>query len=305
MKRRFLFTTSFYLAFASAFAFGQNLWASACCGGGFSGPSLITGDDRAMLSSSYSQSVIRDDAEASGYWRRRNVAENLETVTIQASHIFWDRWQAGLNIPAVRRSRAGEISSGLGDIAATLGYEILPDWDYHPIRPKGIGFLQLVAPTGKSIQESDSTQQLDARGRGFWALGLGAIFTKTFSRWDAFSSTDLHKSFEKNYASSQGSGRLIPGWGGSFGLGGGFNFGDYRVGSSLTWNYEDAVEVRGEPSSKGAPQRFVTAGLSLSKSLSDEWTFLGQISDQRLFGAPQNTTLGQTFLLQIQKRWLR
>jgi len=301
MKLRFLFIINLL----SIWMTPDLIWASACCGGNFSGPALITGDDKALLSQSLSYSQIDTDVESSGLWRKREQVETSQILNLQMSHVFWDRWQAGLGVPVIQRSRAQTSSSGIGDVAASLGYEYLPDWDYHPIRPKGIGYLQLILPTGKAIQESDSRFQLEARGRGFWALGAGTMLTKNLNSWDVFSSFDLHRSFEKNYASSQGSGRLKPGWGGSAGLGGGYHWGNYRLGSSLIWNYEDPIDLQGSPSSQGSPQRFVTASASLSYLFENEWSLTAQYSDQGLFGSPLNTTLSQSVSLQLQKRWLR
>ncbi len=302
MLRTFLFITSFL---AATLLLSAEALASACCGGNFSGPSLITGDDKALVSQSVSLAKIDTDVEASGLWRKRDQAERMETLNLQGSHVFGERWQAGASVPVIKRARSQETSSGFGDLSANLGYEYWPDWEYHPIRPKGIGYLQLILPTGKSIQESDLASQLDARGRGFWALGAGTVLTKNFATVDVFSQADLHKSFEKDYTSSQSSGRLKPGWGGSLGLGGGYHFSKYRFGTSLIWNYEDAVDVEGDIQSKGAPQRFVTAAVNLSWLLENEWSILIQAADQGLFGAPSNTTLSQTVMLQIQKRWLR
>jgi hypothetical protein len=304
MKLQFRFIISFFLLISITLSATQAL-ASACCGGNFSGPALITGDDQALISQTYSYGRIQTDVEASGLWRKLDTPESLETWSLQASHVFWDRWQAGLGVPIIKRSRDGESSSGIGDTAATLGYEYLPDWEYHPIRPKGVGYLQLVAPTGRSVQETESPLQLEARGHGFWALGIGTSLTKNFTRWDLFSTLAVHRSFEKNYANSQSSGQLMPGWGESIGVGAGYHLGNYRLGSSILWNYEDAVEVRGSAPMSGAPQRFVTAAASLSYAFEHEWSLTAQYSDQSLLGSPSNTTLSQNFSLQIQKRWLR
>jgi hypothetical protein len=280
--------------------------ASACCGGNFSGPALITGDDQNQFSPSLTYSRIDTDVESSGLWRKRSEPETVKSLSLQASHVFWDRWQAGLGIPVLQRSRGVFTESGIGDVSANLGYEYWNDWDYHPIRPKGIGYLQLIAPSGKSIDESDSRYQLDVQGRGFWALGIGTVLTKTFTRWDAFSSFDLHRSFEKNASTAQGPTRLKPGWGGSASLGAGFHFENFRLGSSLSWNYEDPVDTESATfSSEGSPQRFVTAAASLTWILENEWSFTAQYADQGLIGSPVNTTLSQSVSLQLQKRWLR
>jgi hypothetical protein len=292
----------FLLLFSSA---SPATWAAACCGGGFSVPSLITGDEKAQLSTSYGYSQITDEVGTDNYWRRRETNESSETLKIEASHIFADRFQSGVTVPVVRRSRSGEQSSGLGDVSGVMGYEYLPDWDYNPWRPRGHGYLQMTAPTGRSINEADATYQLDSRGRGFWAIGVGTVLSKAIGRWDVLSTIEGHRSFDKRYSNSQTSGTLKPGYGGSFGLGAGYNWRSLRFGAGLSWLYEDAVSMRGTVNAEGSPQRYTTATLSASYILPHEWTATLTYADQTQFGRPVNTTLGRGATLFLQKRWLR
>lgn len=289
------------------FSFGvvENAFAAACCGGGFATPSLISGDDRAQITSSLSHSEIHADAYTSGLWKKRETKESTEILRLDAAHIFEDRWQTGVSIPVVKRSRSGESSSGFGDISALVGYEYLPDWDYHPYRPKGIGFLQLVFPTGKSVYESDTTYGLDSRGRGFWALGVGTLLTKAFGKYDAFINAEVHRSFDKKINENGIDGTLKPGWGGNFGLGLGYNTSQFRFGSNLTWSYEEAVAIEGTTSSEGSLQRFATLGLTASYLVSDEWATTLSYSDQTIVGSPYNTSLSKSVMLMLQRRWLR
>jgi hypothetical protein len=279
--------------------------AAACCGGGFAAPSLIAGDDKAMLTATYGYSQVLDDIGSDSLWRQRQDQETSTTYKLEGAHIFSDRWQAGASVPVVTRTRARTSSSGFGDIAGNLGYEYLPDWDYSAWRPKGIGFFQLTVPTGRSINESDSRYQLDARGRGFWAIGLGTLLTKTVSNWDFFTDIDVHRSFARRFSNSQMSGTLTPGYGGDLGLGAGYNLKDFRIGGAITWTYEDPVDLSGPTSSKGAAQRFATATASLSYLMPDDWAATLTYSDQTLFGSPLNTTLARGVLLLLQKRFPR
>lgn len=285
--------------------FLQQAHGAACCGGGFATPSIIAGDDKAMMTSSFSYSQLHADVYTNGLWKKREELENSETLRIDGAHIFNDRWQAGFSVPVIRRSRSNESSSGFGDASALLGYEYLPDWDYHPYRPKGIGFLQLVLPTGKSVYESNTAYGLDSRGRGFWALGAGTLLTKTFRKWDAFVNLEMHRSFNKTINENSIQGTLKPGWGGNSGFGIGYNTTQFRFGGNLTWSYEDAVAVEGTVDSEGALQRFTTAGLTASFLASDEWASTLSYSDQTLFGNPSNTSLSKTVMLMLQRRWLR
>src|SRR4051812_47158532 len=101
---------------------GMRAFAAACCGGGFAAPALIVGDDRAQVTMSYGYSRVLSDVDSSSLWHNRAEKESSETYKIEAAHIFYDQWQAGISAPAVRRARDGESEFGLGDVATTLGY---------------------------------------------------------------------------------------------------------------------------------------------------------------------------------------
>lgn len=288
----------------------HQVWAAACCGGGSSSASLISSDHRAILGTSYSyfQTVI-DHVDGAGLWMPASDTQSTETLKVDYSHTWMDRFQTGISLPFVNRKRAGQNQSGLGDVAITQGYEYLPDWDYNPWRPQGIGFLQLTVPTGTSIQEADDFYKLSSRGRGFWSLGLGTLLSKNWRAWDASAQVEIHKSFSKHVNNDSFQGVLIPGWGESLNLGAGFNFRDYRVGSSLGLFYEDPVRTQSDryanESQDAILQRYVTASMSFSYMPVEDWGFILTYSDQTLFGSPVNTSLGRSMTFLAQKKWAR
>ncbi len=282
-------------------------YGAACCGGGFATPAIISGDDKAQLTSSISSTeVIVDNVDSNGIWRTWDNHQKVQTLKIEAAHIFWDRYQAGFSMPIIQRSRDGQNYSGLGDVSASLGYEYLPDWNYNPWRPKGIGYLQLTFPTGKSRADSE-VGGLDSRGNGFWAFSVGTLLTKSWSRFDSYLSFDIHRSFGKEISNLQFSGNLEPGFGGNLGLGLGYNFKDYRLGSGVTWTYEDPIQTKSNSgvADNGFVERYATALFSASYLASDQWSGTFSYTDQTLFGSPVNTSLGRGVLLQIQRRWSR
>jgi hypothetical protein len=159
-------------------------------------------------------------------------------------------------------------------------------------------------PTGKSRAESE-IGGLDSRGNGFWAIGLGTLLTKTLGVWDVFSMLEAHRSFDKKVDNSQIQGTLQPGYGGNFGVGGGYNLKDWRLGTSITWTYEDPINIVGNTNSSGSVERYATAALTASYLASDEWAGTLSYADQTLFGSPVNTSLGRTVALQLQRKWGR
>jgi len=279
------------------------VWASACCGGAFSIPAIITGDDAGQLSTSFSQSKIQADVTANGVWLPRDASDVSQILKIDGAHIIGDRFQAGFSIPVQTRTREGAMggtSSGFGDIALQGAYEYLPDWDYNPYRPKGVGFLTLTLPTGKTLEESlPEDGGLSARGRGYWAVGAGTVLTKSFQAWDFNSTFEVHHSF----ARTVGEKTYTPGYGGSFSAGAGWNTATWRLGGAVAWNQEEGVKVSGE--TQASAQRYATGTLLASYLMPDSWTAIVSYSDQTLFGNPTTTTLSKSAMVLLQKRWAR
>lgn len=294
----------FFLLFFSVGALGGlEARGAACCGGGSSAPALILGDDRAILTTSYALARVTDDVGSDGLWRRRDGRDLGETFRIDAAHIFADRWQAGAGLPITRRTRGSEQATGAGDLSATLGYEYLPEWEYHPFRPRGMGFLQLIAPTGKSIYDSESP--LDARGRGFWSMGAGTVLTKISGPWDLAATLEYHRASARSSTIAGAPATLRPGFGGRAELAAGWSAGPWRLGAALAGLREDAVAVEGPIPSAGAEQRLATGTLTASYAFPGEWSATLAFADQTAFGAPSSTSLEKSFAVSLQKRWLR
>jgi hypothetical protein len=290
--------------FFSFFLLAPNLLlAAACCGGGFAIPSIITGDDKAQVTTSYSYSKIETDVFTNGVWQKRNSDDISNIYKIEMARIFLDRYQAGVSIPIQTRTLSSGTSTGLGDISGVMGYEYLPDWTYSTWRPRGVGFLTLTLPTGKSIYES--TTGLNSQGRGFFSVGLGTTLTKTWTNWDANTTLEIHRSFDKIMSNSQNVGNIMPGFGNSLSVGAGYSIADLRIGSNLSWFNEDAVDVEGTISSKGSEQKFAALTASVNYLFKESWAGSLSYSDQTILGDPTNTTLSKSVQISLQKRWAR
>ncbi|MFZ3230358.1 MAG: serine protease spb1 [Pseudobdellovibrio sp.] len=272
-------------------------------------PALITGDDQSMVTTSYSYSRVDTDVTDQGVWIKRSENDLTSRILkIDAATIFKDQYQVGFSLPIQTRNKSGVTggeSTGLGDVSGLIGYEYLPDWDYNPWRPHGVGFLSITLPTGKSIQESDTISGIDSRGRGFWAVGIGTTLTKAWTVWDANSTLEIHRAFEKSVHNSQIDGSVKPGFGSSFSAGGGYNIKDLRLGTSIGWSYEDPIQVDGLSPSRGAVERFATGTVSASYLFEKDWAGIFNYSDQTIFGNPTRTTLSKTVSVSLQKRWAR
>lgn len=283
----------------------SSLQASSCCGGGSSvSGALISGDDKAILNFSYSTSDIKTRVDSQGLWKKDSNDDPKTNAKLEGSHIFLDRFQAGLSM-----QMSGEESQSsqqqIGDAVLTLAYEAMPDWDYNPIRPKGIAFLNLTAPTGHSVYDKQSANTLNV-GRGFWSIGLGALFLKSYKKWDASSTLETHRFLNRNDNSiANQSVQIKPGQGYSVGFGLGYNLKDFRLGLGADFNYEDPIRVRGDIHDESSLKRFSNLSFSLNYLVDSFWSCKLAYADQTVLGAPLSSELAQSWSFSVQKKWSR
>ncbi len=280
------------------------VFAAACCGGGLAAPAMVLGDERAQGTLGYTFTEMAADVGSDSLWRKRESFESRETFKLDGAQVFFDRWQAGASVSVVRRRQSGDSFSGIGDIGTTLAYEVLPEWEYNPWKPRGWAYLTAEWPTGKSIFE-DSSRPISGVGRGLALVGIGAVLTKIVARYDGFLIVGGHRSIPRSFSNQEGRYELTPGWGGDVTAGMGLNSEKWRVGGALSWAYEDPIRSSGAVESAGAPQRYVTARLSLVWLAKDNYSISGEYFDQTLVGSPSNTTLGRGISVTFQRRWLR
>ncbi|WP_413557374.1 serine protease spb1 [Bdellovibrio sp. HCB209] len=287
--------------------FSANAYAASCCGGGFAFPALIMGDDKAQVTSSLSYGQITDDVLPNKKWIKRDDANQSQTFKIEAATLLSDRVQTGASIPVVHRKVADENSTGLGDIALNLGHETFQELTYSRWKPRGITFLQLTLPTSPSIYDAENMLAADSRGRGFFTLGGGLALIKVFGTWDANSSVEIHKSFARDFSTSSSGGEITatPNLGHSWTVGGGWNKGNWRLGTSFTGLYEDAIEISGAQTSSGSAQQNITWAVMANYMMSMENAVTLSYADQTLFGTPENSSLSKTVTLSFQTRWQR
>ncbi|WII71623.1 serine protease spb1 [Bdellovibrio sp. 22V] len=282
--------------------------AASCCGGGFSIPALILGDDKAQVTSTYSYSEVSDEVLANGKWLRRDDGNNSQTLKLEGALLLSEGLQTGISLPMIAKSSdSSERSSGVGDVSIYLGHETFAETTYSQWKPKGVTFLQLTLPTSPSVYDEDATTANEIRGRGFYSLGAGLALLKTLRVWDYHVSAEIHRSFTRDVSNENfgGNATVIPGWGTSQTLGVGWNRGDLRLGSALSFLYEEAISIDGVTHSEGTAQKNFTWGLSGSYMLSLESAITVSYNDQTLIGNPINSSLSKTINLSYQQRWPR
>lgn len=293
--------------FSILFGLSSNVMAAACCGGGAAMPSLILGDDKALVSSyfGYSRSFI-ENVDNQGLWRQSDSHQLVQTIKFEGSILITDRWQLGLSLPFMERTKNDMSINRMGDVTTSIGFEFLPDWDYNPYRPKGILVSQFIIPTGKTRFESEQGG-LDIMGNGYYGLGVGFVFSKSWTMWDVLINCNIQKMKEKNISSEGKVGTLIPGDTVSYGVGVGYNFKQYRIGSAIQWIEVESTQLHSIDSDSLASlkERWATGTVSFSYLVDKDWTLNMSYSDQTLFGDPLNTSLAKGFSIQAQKSWSR
>lgn len=285
--------------------------AAPCCAGSSSSAALILGDERAKLQASVSHGSVVADSPVSGLptFRSGGNSEETQTLKLAGSHIFADRFQLGATLSVLRHetSRQGAQSSqsAFGDLGTTFGYEFLPEWDYSEWKPKGVAFLGLTLPTGRSIYESSAVNAVDVSGEGFTAVSVGTAFIKRFRAWDASLVSTLSLPFARDFETV----RIDPSVGVDLLLDVGYSFfGDFRAGAFLEPLYQGTKLARDREDgseTKSASQLRWNTGVELTKLTANDWAFTLSYIDQTLVGPTRNTTLSRTASFSVTKRLLR
>jgi hypothetical protein len=309
-----LFTTLMTLTALTSIAGSQYVHAAACCGAGSAAPTIISGDDAFQFSTSVSFADVIGDARANGVsvFRATGDDETTQTIRLDGALLISDRWQLGASAPIIRRSRSrlqsSDSATGLGDLTFNTAYEVLPEWGYSVWKPRGFLFGQVTIPTGGSIYDlavaTDDPWGLDSRGRGFFNIGMGALFTKTWGSWDAFTLMEAHRSFQRTFHGVQ----VNPGFGGSVAIAGGYSptFLPLRVGLALSPAYEGAYTVTENGQSSTSSHQLVwNTSLQLGWLIHSSATLSAIYTDQTLTGPATNVSLSRTLAVTFQKRWER
>lgn len=195
----------------------RSAFPAACCGSSSQLPSLITTDDRWQASGQLGYDATRENSifKMDGTWL---FAENL---------------QASIGVPTFLQSS----EYLLGDVVASLAYEILPEYTYSPWRPRIFLVAQTLIPTGHS--------NLGTLVKGVFQPGVGLVILKAWKAIDVFIQGEIHKPFDKQFTILGGGYTVSQGIGSSATAGIGFspNGGNLRFGINATLS-QDADTVK-------------------------------------------------------------
>jgi hypothetical protein len=289
--------------------------AAPCCAGGSAVPALITGDEAELYQVGMSYGAVVGDAPGAGggipvFRDGLSIAENRGILTVNHARLLdGDRLQAGVSIPVqfnqLSQGARAEDSVQIGDVAAVLGYEILPEWEYSLWKPRVFSFLQASLPTGRSIHETQSLFASDVSGLGQFQMSLGSIAMKRWSKWDLNLLARGGAVFGRSFASAQNS-QVILGdsFVGTGSIGGGFSPTErFRIGGALSMDYQSPVEILDSNSYSVTSERLVwNANVSLMLLIGSDDSLVIGFQDQTWFGPAYNTSLSRSGYLSFVHR---
>ena len=193
MKFFFKIKYFFYLTFILIFLLiNFSIYASSCCGGSSSYPNLILSDYQYRLNLSYSNAINTNVADINKKIDESNQSQNniKENIQLGIYHKILPLWQFGFNLNYVQntiQSNEGEDSAQkFGDTQATIGYEFLPEFTYHPFKPRGFLTYSLGIPSGESIYEVKRSDPLFVTGEGTRSHQFALILNRAFNSLDYF-----------------------------------------------------------------------------------------------------------------------
>ena len=234
-------------------------------------PDAVVGGDFALR-----RAEVQASADPSGHRKPNQQHESVNTATVRAAYRFALPWQAGVEFQLADRARDGARSTAPSELNFDLG------------RRDGsvLSYAQVTAPVSRSAYEQDNQYQLDALGRGFWAFGIGQVWT--FARGDtALNLTyEVHRSLARDFANAGNAGTLRPGFGANWAVGLSQKMDWFTAGLTIAESYEDPVAVRGDRKRHGgSAQRMFTPTVSAAAALGGGWTLAVTYNDQTILPA--------------------
>lgn len=282
--------------------------AASCCGGGSSMPGPMTGDHMAQINTGLSHSALTHSVDDKGEFRKlsNDKIEITESFNISIHYLLSDLWQIRFGAPfkknTLQNKVVHETSQGIGDIKTSLMYEFLPEYFYHPFKPRGFIFFEQSFNNSKSIYEAEKPYLTDAMGSGFYTSSLGLYFFKSVESWDISVSGEYHFSrperFENN---SNNKFKVEPGDGYSLAISCGYSpifKPDLHFGVSLSYLRENASYIFGDVVSRTLAKTIYESSLSIGH-LFNSVSYSLVFSDQSFLGLGENVFTAKSITLNM------
>jgi len=295
--------------------YSKQSWGSACCARSSAAPSLILSDDQSQLglALSHGNVVAQADDEGAAIFGFPNTSEIIRTYRLDGATLLSDRFQVGASVSIVQHSVAQpeilDSTIGAGDTRFSFAYEFLPLWSYSAWKPQGFIFSVITVPTGRSVYEAQAPTSSDVVGNGFYSISVGTILQKRWTNWDVFLMPELHYSLPRTFENSGMVFQVVPGFGGSMGVGGGISPGgsNFRIGSRVQPRIDQSRSIPAIDSESQVQLGTATCDVAfdLSYLFGSSDSLMLSYADQTLLGPAMNSNLSRIFGVNFQHRWER
>ncbi len=292
MKRR---PALAFLLASSHFTQATVAWAAACCAGQAAFPTLLTGYESRRFGASITESLVIGDAPSAGLPVFRRPADRTQTrlLQINASSLLTQRWQIGASLPV-------SLSAHLpGDATLISAWEIVPNADDEPLKPRIYAFTQIDLPTGRSIYESsvESSRTVgdSVTGAGFFRARLGIAALTTYRKWDAQAYARASYGLSRSFSGEVNT-LVAPGWAGDLALGLGYSPNAlWRFGMMMQSAFNEAKQIETADSREMTGETLVWPVQIQASWFHDSNTSITlSYADETLIGPVRNTTLSRS-----------
>lgn len=287
------------------FFFSIKLYAASCCVSNTSVSNLMIFPSTWQETVSLSQGRVIGDVGDKGTstFRRNNNKDITNLAKLDLAYGWNSRYQTGVSIKYQSRKRDfhGEDSSASGwnDLGLSHAYKL-------PLEEKIWVFNTLNIPTATSVYDSNSSFAVDARGTGTYQTSVGLFGLKTFKDWDYLYSSEVHRSFGRNFSYNGTTTQVSGFWGASLTAGIGYIpwKSKARYGVALTPRYEGPKDVTVNGSKAPGKNSLVwDSSINFSYTLTANHALGLNYVDQTLIGPARNTLLSRSVVFQWQSKW--
>lgn len=287
------------------------VFAASCCGGS---PTsfLVPLNSEAIVvnvSNSYINGVGRAFQNNSDLVKWSEKERTINALDLSGSFLIGERFSVsghgGIHFSQFKSDQQNSNSRDqqMTDLLLSVNYELLPEYTYHPYKPKIFTSLFLNLPSGQSVLEPGTlSEAANVTGHSLWGTGAGITLYKS---WYPFI---LNQQLKFLYLFSE---KL-----------GGAKISDYYDFSSSTrftlafnrsingfvgvsWAYISKRNVNSfilknvSNSLVALSSQSTTVNLGVSYSLSENLNLSIAYSDQTLLGLPRNVVLNRTYNINL------